>query len=237
MQRYFIDEVLQINETYTDLNIDTHHIFNVMRMSVGDKIEIVDKEKYVFIALIENKAPFTLKIIEQLKTSQSNVEVTVFTPFLKGDKLDFMLQKCTELGASRFIFYNGQRSIVKLDDKKKEKRKTRYEKIVKEASEQSKRIEIPPIIFENNLKQIDFKLYDAVYIAYENLSGNVSKKFIDQLHIDNQKIAIIFGPEGGLTEDEVNSHKEFTTVQLGSRILRAETAPLYMLSIIDSFYN
>lgn len=237
MQRYFTDEVLQINEKYTELNIDTHHIKNVMRMSVGDKIEIVDKEKYVFIGLIENKTPFTLKVVEQLNTSQPNIDVTVFTPFLKGDKLDFMLQKCTELGASRFIFFNGQRSIVKLDDKKKEKRKTRYEKIVKEASEQSKRTDIPPIIFENSLKQIDFKMYDAVYIAYENLSGNVNKKFKDQLHIGNHKIAIIFGPEGGLTEDEINSHKEFTTVQLGSRILRAETAPLYMLSIIDSFYN
>src|SRR5699024_12658427 len=86
-------------------------------------------------------------------TSQSNVDVTVFTPFLKGDKLDFMLQKCTELGASRFIFYDGQRSIVKLNDKKKEKRKTRYEKIVKEASEQSKRTEIPPIIFENRSEE------------------------------------------------------------------------------------
>ncbi|WP_040928388.1 RsmE family RNA methyltransferase [Nosocomiicoccus massiliensis] len=237
MQRYFVDTVLQENEIYTDLNIDTHHIFNVMRMSIGDKIEVVDKNKDVFIVKIIEDTPFKIEVISTIQSVESNIKVSVYAPILKGDKLDFMLQKSTELGAEHFYFYNADRSVVKLDEKKKQKRKIRFEKIVTEASEQSKRNTIPTIEFLGKLKSIDFSQYDNVFIGYEDVRLQENKKFASALNKEDNHIAIIFGPEGGFTESEVASHNNFTIVQLGKRILRAETAPLYMLSVIDSIYN
>ncbi|OFL47108.1 hypothetical protein HMPREF2767_00825 [Nosocomiicoccus sp. HMSC067E10] len=237
MQRYFVDTVLQENEIYTDLNIDTHHIFNVMRMSIGDKIEVVDKNKDVFIVKIIEDTPFKIEVISTIQSVESNIKVSVYAPILKGDKLDFMLQKSTELGAEHFYFYDADRSVVKLDEKKKQKRKIRFEKIVTEASEQSKRNTIPTIEFLGKLKSIDFSQYDNVFIAYEDVRLQENKKFASALNKEDNHIAIIFGPEGGFTESEVASHNNFTIVQLGKRILRAETAPLYMLSVIDSIYN
>nr|WP_068128256.1 RsmE family RNA methyltransferase [Nosocomiicoccus ampullae] len=237
MQRYFVDTVLQENEINTDLNIDTHHIFNVMRMSIGDKIEVVDKNKGVFIVKIIEDTPFKIEVISTIQSVESNIKVSVYAPILKGDKLDFMLQKSTELGAEHFYFYDADRSVVKLDEKKKQKRKTRFEKIVTEASEQSKRNTIPTIEFLGKLKSIDFTQYDNVFIGYEDVRLQENKKFATALNRTDTHIAIIFGPEGGFTESEVTSHNNFTIVQLGKRILRAETAPLYMLSVIDSFYN
>ncbi|OFO51405.1 16S rRNA (uracil(1498)-N(3))-methyltransferase [Nosocomiicoccus sp. HMSC059G07] len=237
MQRYFVDTVLQENEIYTDLNIDTHHIFNVMRMSIGDKIEVVDKNKGVFIVKIIEDTPFKIEVISTIQSVESNIKVSVYAPILKGDKLDFMLQKSTELGAEHFYFYDADRSVVKLDEKKKQKRKIRFEKIVTEASEQSKRNTIPTIEFLGKLKSIDFSQYDNVFIAYEDVRLQENKKFASALNKEDNHIAIIFGPEGGFTESEVASHNNFTIVQLGKRILRAETAPLYMLSVIDSIYN
>ena len=143
MQRYFTKE---INEDYLILeSTDIHHIKNVMRNKIGDKIECIhDKTLYIceIIDLNSNK----VKIIEKKETdNESEFDVAIAIALVKEQKMDLILQKLTELGITKIIPVSMERSIVKLDDKKFLKKKERWEKICKEASEQSKRNIIPKL--------------------------------------------------------------------------------------------
>src|SRR5690625_4087806 len=133
-------------------------MINVMRFRVDDEFEMVDGLKNVYLCKILNIEEQTLiyQPVEKYEdNSEMPVRVTIVCPMLKGEKFEWMLQKSTELGASEFIIYEADRSIVKLDDKKKEKKLIRYRKVIKEASEQSKRTVIPEIYFDGKLKQLD----------------------------------------------------------------------------------
>lgn len=241
MQRYFTQDQLNINEPFEVVNEDTHHMINVMRFRVDDEFEMVDGANDVYLCRIINIEEQTL-IYQPFEKHENNsempVRVTIVCPMLKGEKFEWMLQKSTELGASEFIIYEADRSIVKLDDKKKEKRLVRYKKVIKEASEQSKRTVIPGIHFDGKLKKLDLSRFDHAVIAYEgnsdyeSLSLNRLEKFND-----GDSLAFIFGPEGGLTEDEAGFDRVLKSVRLGPRILRAESAPLYFLSSMSYIYE
>ena len=150
-----------------------------------------------------------------------------------------MIKKATELGANEFIAVSMERSVVKLNESKVAKKLERWQKIIKEASEQSYRLNIPRVQFKSNLKEIYDMInhYDYVLIAYEKHAkhGELSrfKKILKQLKAQD-RVLMIFGPEGGLSENEIALFEEASTlVGLGSRILRAETAPLYALSAVS----
>ncbi|SDL21642.1 RsmE family RNA methyltransferase [Lacicoccus qingdaonensis] len=241
MQRYFTQDQLNINETFEVAGEDTHHIINVMRFRVDDTFEMVDGMKNVYLCKIINIEEQTVTYLPVEKyenSSEMPVRVTIICPMLKGEKFEWMLQKSTEFGASEFIIYEADRSIVKLDDKKKDKRLIRYRRVIKEASEQSKRTVIPDIHFGGKLKQFDLSGFDHTVIAYEgnahdqSLSLNRLEKFKD-----GESLAFIFGPEGGLTEGEAGFDTALKTVRLGPRILRAESAPLYFLSSMSYIYE
>lgn len=238
MQQYFSFEALNLNEYYTDLEKDAHHMLNVMRMSLGDTFRVVDKNKNVFKAELTNISPLTYKTIEKIEVIDNQLHKTVICPLLKGEKFDFMIQKATELGADAFLIYEAEHAVVKLDDKKRKNRLTRFEKIIQGASEQSKRLSVPTIEFVGKLNTIDLTRFDINLFAYEDLSFKKSESLIETLN-KNKKIdavSIIFGPEGGFSEKETKLD-ELSFVKLGERILRAETAPLYMLSVIDAFWT
>lgn len=238
MQRYFTSEKLNLNEQYEIENEDTHHMINVMRFRIDDNFEMVDGKKAGYqckIIAVEGRKVTYITEQELDSNTESPVEITVVCPLLKGEKFEWMLQKSTELGASRFIIYDADRSIVKLDAKKRKKRLERFKKVVREASEQSRRFTIPDVYFEGKLHDMDFNDYDSVIIAFEGYAGQASKSFssLQSIHPD-AKIAFIFGPEGGLTEQEVEADDAFIPLSLGPRILRAETAPLYFLASVSS---
>lgn len=143
------------------------------------------------------------------------------------------------MGANEFIAVAMERSVVKLNDSKVEKKLSRWQKIIKEAAEQSYRLTIPNIKFKSNLKEIYGMInqYDYVLIAYEEQAkhGELSqfKQTIKQFKTQD-RVLIIFGPEGGLSDSEIALFDDVSTiVGLGPRILRAETAPLYALSAVS----
>lgn len=241
MQRYFTRDQLNISETFEALNEDTHHMINVMRFRVDDTFEMVDVDKNTFlcnIVKIEGQTVIYQPIEKYEFSPEMPLRITIICPMLKGEKFEWMLQKSTELGAFEFIIYEADRSIVKLDDKKKEKRLTRYRKVIKEASEQSKRTVIPEIYFDRKLKQLDFSGFDHTIIAYEGNANNESLS-LNRLERfkDDDSLAFIFGPEGGLTESETGFDGSLQHVRLGPRILRAESAPLYFLSSMSCIYE
>lgn len=237
MQRYFTNQILKTGGVLEVQKSDTHHMKNVMRFQPNDTFEMVDADKNVFICSVtEVNDSIQYKVVSQESSdTELPVKVRIICPLLKGEKFEWMLQKTTELGASEFVIYEADRSIVKLDDKKRQKRLQRYEKVVKEASEQSKRLVIPRISFAGKLNHVDVSGDEEVYFAYEDLSTDQSKAL--KKHMDNieskKQIAFIFGPEGGFSEHEVKTAENFTNVRLGTRILRAETAPLYFLSAVS----
>lgn len=239
MQRYFTEQEVKVDAIIEMHPDDTHHIKNVMRMAPDDTVELVDSHSKLFVAQIDTiDTHVHLRVLKELDDkSELPVETTLFIPLLKGDKLDWLLQKATELGVMHINLYEAERAVVKLDQKKKEKKLQRFEKIVKEAAEQSKRLKVPTIQFVGNVKSLTMREYDHFFIANEGLSGDTSKQLSHALIDDLNSVACIFGPEGGFTDAEIEMLKDAHAVRLGPRILRAETAPLYFLSALSIKYE
>lgn len=244
MQRYFAK---QEEDTFIIQEDDYHHIVRVMRMNVGDKIYCVNNDQQVAQCSIENifENEVTAKVVQWVEGEiELPVSVSIVSGLPKGDKLEWIIQKGTELGAYEFIPFIAARSVVKWDEKKGAKKLIRWNKIAKEAAEQSHRTMIPEVSTPISMKELIKRSnsYDVKIIAYEEEakegeSAMLTKKL--QSMTKGQTILALFGPEGGLSESEVNLLKEqdFVTCGLGPRILRTETAPLYLLSAVSYHFE
>lgn len=242
MQRYFSDASF-INAHVTLTGDSARHISKVMRMTVGEEIIVVaDNEACVCeITAIEQDVTVrqTGKVIP---SPEMPIQVTIACGLPKGDKLELITQKGTELGMHTLIPFAAERSIVKWDDKKGKKNQERLQKIALEAAEQSHRTHVPEVCSPISLKQLvaTFGDYDAVFIAdEEDAKVEQRTKFSDKLkqaaEQQVQRILCIFGPEGGISRKESDMMLAVgaQTMSLGPRILRAETAPLYALAAIS----
>lgn len=230
MQRYFADIENNIVHLKED---DVHHIVHVLRMKVGDLIQVVDLSK-LYICEITSLNPFEVKINEtQYEDVELGKSITLFFALAKGDKIDLVIQKATELGALHIVLFKSRRCVVNFDQKDISKKFNRYQKIAKEASQQCHRLYIPIVHGVYDLKKINkYNLSDVNYLAYEKEAGNTTNSLI--IPSEAKSISIMIGPEGGFDEDEVEYLKSlgFKTVSLGKRILRCETAAIYALSVI-----
>ena len=238
MQKYFIPKESLINKTID--NSDAFHIIKVMRFRIGDEFLVSDNDKTYLVsitALENNKVSFEI-VKEETGNNEMPVFVTIFQGYPKGDKLEDIIKHGTELGSSEFYGVMMKRSIVKIDEKKKLSKIERFNKICKEASEQSLRFKMSEFKDILPLKKIDFSKYDKKILCYEesakeNESSNF-KSIISDLK-PNDKVAVLIGPEGGIDLDEVEYLKSqgFIACGLGPRILRTETASMYVLSTIS----
>ncbi len=238
MQKYFISKD-KLNECIIDTD-DAFHITTVMRFKLGDEILVSDEEKTfkAKIKSLDNKCVTFEKIEEIKNNNELPVKVTIFQGYPKGDKLEEIIKHSTELGAYAFVPTIMKRSLFKLDPKKKSSKLERFQKIAKEASEQSFRLIIPKVIDILSLKEIDFKGYDKLILCYEesSKSGDLAnfKGIVKNLKKDD-KVAVLIGPEGGIDESELIYLEKlgFISCGLGPRILRTETAASYVLSSIS----
>jgi 16S rRNA (uracil1498-N3)-methyltransferase len=243
MQRYFLNDRYSEDCPVVITGEDYHHIVRVMRMKEDDRIFVVFPDQSSAVARIEtiSSDSVEVRVVKwETETKELPIKVAIASGLPKGDKLELIFQKGTELGADQFIPFNADRSIVKWDEKKAKKKLERWEKIVKEAAEQSHRNVVPyvssPVSFKELLnlsKQFDYTLVAYEEEARSGEKGNLSKSLTSVK--DGQSILVVFGPEGGLTDKEVDLCKKegFLACGLGPRILRTETAPLYVLSAIS----
>lgn len=227
MQRYFaIDKDLNLRQT------DYHHIKNVMRMKDEDIIEVVYNSTVHKCKVYPNKK--RIEVVEEEKMTDNLPNVTICFPILKEQKIDYILQKATEVGAKNFILFDSKRSVVKIDKSSSLKKITRWETICKEASEQSFRITIPSILGIFNIKEISKLDYDLKILCTLNEKTKNIKKIL-QNKTNYDTILIVTGPEGGFdkTEEEILINNGFISASLGNTVLRAETAPVVALSMIN----
>lgn len=243
MQRYFIPDEQWRDNRVTINGDDAHHILRVMRMQIDDKIICNPPNSKGAICRITdiNDSLVIAEVQEWIeRESELPVYVTIAQGLPKGDKMDLVLQKGTELGAAAFIPFRADRSVVKWDEKKAEKKLTRFAKIVKEASEQSHRNHLPEIKPAMNLKELitESESYQVKIFAYEEEAKTGQfKSFASVVNklIPGESILICIGPEGGFSSNEVTTliENNFIPVRFGPRILRTETAALYGLASIS----
>ena len=231
MQRYFsnIDNNFFVHFTSND----EHHILHVMRMKKGDEIEVVSNGK-VFLCRIDSTNPLQASVIHEIENDvELKEDVTLLFALTKGDKIDLVLQKATELGVKKVALIESERTVVNYEGKDVDKKLARFSKIMKEASEQSHRIIVPELLGIYNLKNLPKEVFsDINYVAYEKDANDISGAF--QGLEKGKSISVLIGPEGGFSEQEINRLTEegFIRTSLGKRILRAETAAIYALSVI-----
>ena len=232
MQRYFtnkkIDNEFILNED------DLYHIKTVMRMKDNDQIIVVNDKK-AYLCCLENVKD-NIKIIiknELPKVDYNTPDVTLIIPILKEQKMDLILQKSTELGVSKIIPIITKRSIVKVNESSQDKKMDRWRRIVKEASEQSHRVEIPEVLPIRTIDQLkDLSGFNLVCSTKEKVK-NIKLVMKNVKTCD--KINLVIGPEDGLDEleEEMLNKMGFESITLGNRIMRVETVPLFLLSVIN----
>ncbi len=243
MPKFFIKKEDIKENTVTIYGQDAIHISKVLRTECGETLVLCDGEGTDFFAEVTQvlKDSVTLKIKEScLCKSEPGISVTLFQGLPKQGKMDYIIEKCTELGISRIVPVSAKRSVVKIDDKKSESKKLeRWRKIASESVKQCGRGKIPEITEVMNFNDaIEFsKSLDVTFAAYECEKETSIKSVLTKY--TPKSIGVFIGPEGGLDDNEVERLKEsnIETVTLGTRILRTETAGHTVLTAIMYEYN
>lgn len=213
---------------------DANHIKNVLRLSKGEEVTVCDGVCSDYICVIENTdKDILLKInVSYPAETEPPVHITLFQGLPKSDKLEYIIQKCVELGVSEIVPVQTKRSVVKIKDSSK--KQERWQKISDEACKQCKRGILPkvhsPVLFKD---MFEFIKEDSLSLcAYENEKENSLKTILTSS--SSKSINIFIGPEGGIDEEEISilQKHNFNIITLGPRILRTETAPLALVSAI-----
>lgn len=233
MQRYFCDSNEEVVTLSSD---DSYHITKVMRMNVGDNIELVSNNKLYIAEIIKTTPNVIVKKNSIQESFDTNINIDIAQSIVVEQKMDYILQKGTELGANKFIPLIVDRSVVKLNDKSDKKQK-RWQTIVKEAAEQSKRLEVPTVANPCNIKELAKLDYDLKILCSVNETSKNIKTVLSNISISD-RILVVVGPEGGFTnlEEQELIKNGFVSASLGNRVLRTETASLFVLSVINYIF-
>lgn len=238
MPRFFVNPE-QVQEDHIVIyGDDVKHISKVLRLKSGDKITICNRQGTDYECIIKtiNKENIYAEILSHhLSETEPRVNITLFQALTKSDKMDFIIQKAVEVGIHKIVPMITERTVIKIEDEKKQSTKlTRWQKISESAAKQSQRGIIPevgPIITLQEAFNASEKM-DLKVIAYEKENQNQLRNILTGF--DGKTVGIFIGPEGGFEESEINLAKQsgLIPITLGKRILRTETAGLFLVSIM-----
>ncbi len=237
MFNFFVGETKKQGNTYFITDNDYNHIKNVLRMEIGEKLlvsvngksDLCEIEKFIDNTVV-------VKIIEEnYHSTELETKIYLFQGLPKSDKMELIIQKAVELGVYAIVPVEMTNCVVKLDDKKKKSKQTRWQAIAESAAKQSKRNLIPEVFDAMPYKQaIEMaKGLDLMLVPYENEEGMAAtKKALEGLK-EAKSVGIFIGPEGGFEQKEIELAKENggKIISLGSRILRTETAAITAVSM------
>ena len=234
MQYYLVNRV---NDKLVFSDEDKHHIKDVMRFKDGDEVYCVCDKKQYLTKLSFVNGDIVPEIISEDDTKRElDVDVTLIVGLPRSEKFELIIQKATELGVSKIVPFISKRSIIKLDKDRGDKKVSRWQKIAKEAMEQSRRCVCPEVTPIISAKEVKNYMSSTNIIAYEESKEYTLKGLMEN---ENKNITFIVGPEGGFDESEVKYFTDlgFISVSLGNRILRCETACFYLLTLASFYYN
>ncbi len=241
MHHFFVrPEQISGKEAYIE-GPDWNHAANVLRVRPGEQVLLSVGEDWNFLCTVRevdrNSQRILLSVLEENRdVRELPVKISLYQGLPKSDKMELIIQKAVELGAARVVPVETARCVVKLDRKKAESKRSRWQAISESAAKQSGRSVIPeiamPMPFAAALKEAADS--DIRLIPYENAEGMERTRRILESVEPGQKIAVFIGPEGGFEETEIRQAEEagFEAVTLGKRILRTETAGFVVLSLL-----
>ena len=238
MKKIFIptplDEIIELPKDVT------HHVLHVFRHNMEKPITVTGSDNRCGIYQITDEVDgiAQAKLIEYVATDVSSYRTILVQSLLKGEKLEWVLQKATELNVDTIYLVSTANCVAKYDDKKLQSKVSRWEKIMLEAAQQCGRNQLPTLVVGETLSQVLTIEADALkLVAYENEDGHTIKSALQSVHTNQTitDILICVGPEGGYQEKEINAIIESggKSVSLGNTILRAETAAIGSLAMIQ----
>lgn len=239
MRNFFLGSNVVSGETATITGELYRHMARVLRLKEGSEVTLTDDAGRQFCGVIDEVAAksLTVKITGVASGAEAveKLQITLYQGLPKGEKLDLILQKCTELGVSEVVTFDATRSIVKLSGERSASRLGRCQKIVQEAARQSGRRSAPKVEIGGTLERVLRQARHQVKLLLWEGEQTTGLRETFQAAGSPESVAIVVGPEGGLSCEEVEQAIAcgFTPVSLGRRILRTETAGLAMLAILQ----
>jgi 16S rRNA (uracil1498-N3)-methyltransferase len=241
IRRVFVDKLKMRNGLVLLAGPVHKYIYSVLRKTAGDRIDLIDGKGYLYrctINNIKNKELF-LQVLDVVhRPEEKRPKVTLCVSPIKGPRMDWLVEKATELGVERILPTVFKRTIIKIEDNEKVKLE-RWKKLAIEASRQSGRFTIPEVIKPTPLRGIlsHIEGIDNRWALYEREKKTAIKDVITSQKENG--ICVVIGPEGGIEESEIKwlIENNFTSCTLGENIFRAETTPLVILSIILYEYS
>ncbi len=244
MPRFFVQSSAIQDDVITIVGSDASHISRSLRMKVGDGVTVCDMQKTEYDCRITAITPdtVTLSVIESKPSSnEPPYRARLYMALPKADKMELVIQKAVELGASDIIPYRSERSVVKLDAAGGEKKRERWQKIADAAAGQCGRGILPtvhaPLSFDAALEHAGSA--DLRFLCFEGEDGLSIKHLLARYPQPPESVAFFVGAEGGIAASELEKCKQagIVSVGLGQRILRCETAPLFVLSCLSCFWE
>ena len=239
MHRFFVPAENVGNGEIRVTGDDINHIKNVLRMTAGEKVVVSCGQGTDYYCIIEDiqETGVTLRIQEEKPAvTELPVRIVLFQARPKGDKMELVIQKAVELGASEVVPVRSRRCVVKLDAHREAKKLARWRAIAESAAKQSGRGILPQIHDSMDFgKALEYaQELDSVLIPYELCDAIDESQHIVQRAVRQNSIGIFIGPEGGFERSEVEAavRSGALPVSLGKRILRTETAGLAVLSVL-----
>ena len=241
MHRFYADPAESSENSFFLSPEDTLHASKVLRMRPGGQAEIFFRGVR-YLSRVERISDdlAVLQPCEVLPSTEPKLSVTLFQGLPKSDRMDWIVQKATELGAVRIVPVAFSRCIVRLNEKEGAKKQERWQKIAREAGKQSGRCAIPEVLAPVSFKALQalFPSCGCVAVPWEDC-GEGGPLAFHRRHPDLSSAGIVIGPEGGISPDEIREMSEWGAepVTLGKRILRTETAGLAALSVFFGLYG
>lgn len=246
MYQFFVSDEQINNNLITITGPDVNHIKNVLRMKKGEEINVSNghdgKEYRCGIKeFTKDSVICELRFIKEDSHELSN-KVFLFQGLPKGDKMESIIQKNVELGVYEIIPVKMKRCVMKIEEKKVASKTARWQEIALSAAKQSKRGIVPKICEPMTVKEaLDYakEHCDVMLLPYEMAEGmDYTRKVISDIK-ENDTLAIFIGPEGGFDAEEVSLSKEagFKEITLGKRILRTETAGMFLMSVLSFLFE
>lgn len=215
-----------------------HQMARVLRLDAGDRVTVLDNQGNAYRVELRSLSPAQASgviLSKVVSTTEPLTQLTLYLPLTQREKFEWMLQKCTEVGAAAFVPLVSSRSLVQKDLQEK-RRLERWHKILQEAAEQSGRARIPqlkPVCHLTEALEAARRDHDLCLMAWER-EEQFSLRQVLQRGDQYERVAVLVGPEGGFSEEEVAQAVQhgWHTVSLGARILRMETAAVVAAALV-----